>query len=275
MRVLIAGCGYVGMNLAGRLAAAGHQVWAGRRRPEGLPPGVIPWPLDLTRRELPVPPGVTHLVFAAAPDEGSEEAYRRIYLEGLTHALGALRAAGAPLERVVFVSSTSVFAEQSGGDVDEDSPTATDGKSALLLEAERLALAHPGGIVARLSGIYGPGRERMIRMVREGAARRATPSPIGNRIHRDDAAAMIEHLLHLPDPARCYLGVDDAPVPLSEVYEWLAERLDVPPPPLSSEPDARGRGAFKRCLNHRLKASGYRFLFPTYREGYGAMLQGI
>jgi nucleoside-diphosphate-sugar epimerase len=203
-----------------------------------------------------VPPNVTHLVFSAAPDQGSEESYRRVYLDGFRHVLAALREAGAPLERVVFVSSTTV----------------SDGKGALILAAEALALEHPGGVVARLAGIYGPGRERLIRMVREGSARCSVPSPIGNRIHRDDAAGMIDHLLRLPAPARCYLGVDDAPVALSEVYTWIASRLGLPPPPTSSEPDARGRGAFKRCLNARLRQSGYSFLFPTYREGYGAML---
>jgi nucleoside-diphosphate-sugar epimerase len=272
MRVLIAGCGYVGAALGARLAASGTTVWGGKRSPAGLPPGVTPWPFDLTSPALPVPPNVTHLVFSAAPDQGSEESYRRVYLDGFRHVLAALREAGAPLERVVFVSSTSVFAEQSGGDVDEDSPTVSDGKGALILAAEALALEHPGGVVARLAGIYGPGRERLIRMVREGSARCSVPSPIGNRIHRDDAAGMIDHLLRLPAPARCYLGVDDAPVALSEVYTWIASRLGLPPPPTSSEPDARGRGAFKRCLNARLRQSGYSFLFPTYREGYGAML---
>jgi nucleoside-diphosphate-sugar epimerase len=272
MRVLVAGCGYVGAALAARLAREGAVVWGARRFPADLPSGVLPWSLDLSDPGLPVPPGVTHLVFCAAPDEGSEEAYRRVYLHGLRNVLGALRGSGAPLARVIFVSSTSVFAEQSGGDVDEDSPVVDSGKGAILLEAERLALALPGGLVARLAGIYGPGRERLIRMVRDGTARCSLPSPIGNRIHRDDAVGMLLHLLRLPHSHRCYLGVDDDPAPLSEVYTWIARQLGVPPPPVSTEPDPRGRGAFKRCLNARLRASGYSFLFPTYREGYGALL---
>ncbi|MCS6898792.1 MAG: SDR family oxidoreductase [Myxococcales bacterium] len=272
MRVLIAGCGYVGSALAARLVRSGAVVWGGRRSSHGLPPGVLPWSLDLTEPNLRVPPEVTHLVFCAAPDESSEDAYRRVYLDGFRNILGALLQDRAPLERLIFVSSTSVFAEQSGGAVDEDSPVVTSGKGALLVEAERLALAHPGGVVARLAGIYGPGRDRLIRMIREGTARRSYPSPFGNRIHRDDAAGMIEHLLRLSFAERCYLGVDDAPVPLDEVYLWLADRLGVPPPPVSNEPDARGRGALKRCLNARLRASGYRFLYPSYREGYGSLL---
>jgi len=272
MRVLLAGCGYVGTALAARLAREGAVVWGARRSSADLPPGVLPWSLDLSDPGLLVPPGVTHLVFCAAPDEGSEEAYRRVYLHGFRNVLAALRSSGASLARVIFVSSTSVFAEQSGGDVDEDSPVVDSGKGVILLEAERLALDLPGGLVARLAGIYGPGRERLIRMVRDGTARCSLPSPIGNRIHRDDAAGMLLHLLRLPHPRRCFLGVDDDPAPLSEVYTWIARQLGVPPPPTSIEPDPRGRGAFKRCLNARLRASGYSFVFPTYREGYGALL---
>lgn len=271
---MIVGCGFVGAALASRLVGGGVEVFGGRRRTEGLPAGVLPWALDLRDPALGVPDGVTHLVFCAAPDEGSEEAYRRVYVEGLERVLAALHRQKSPLERVVFTSSTSVYAEQSGGLVTEDSPTlAGDIRADCLLAAEQMTQAQPGGVVARLSGIYGPGRERMIRMVLDGSARCATPSPIGNRIHRDDAAAMIEHLLKLPAPASCYLGVDDAPAPLDEVYRWLAEQLGVPPPPTSSEPDARGRGAFKRCSNARLKATGFSFRFPSYREGYGEMLR--
>ena len=272
MRVLVAGCGFVGAALAGRLAARGVRVFGGKRNPVGLPAGVTPWALDLAAPV--VPDGVTHVVFCAAPDEGSEEAYRRLYVDGLTRLLDALDQSRAPLERLVYTSSTSVFAEASGGDVDETSAVTSQPHGAIVREAEVITQARPGGVVIRLAGIYGPGRERMIRMVASGEARCSHPAPIGNRIHRDDAAGAIDHLLTLAQPDDLYVGVDDAPVELCEVYRWLAARLGVAPPAESSEPDARGRGAFKRCRNGRLRASGYELAYPTYREGYGAMLDG-
>lgn len=272
MRVLVAGCGFVGAALAGRLAARGVEVFGGKRRPVGLPAGVTPWALDLTAPVVPA--GVTHVVFCAAPDEGSEEAYRRVYVDGLRRLLDALDQGGVPPARLVFTSSTSVFSEVSGGEVDEASPVVDGGHGGIVREAEVIAQGRPGGVVIRLAGIYGPGRERMITMVKNGEARCAHPAPIGNRIHRDDAAGAIDHLLTLAQPRDLYVGVDDAPVELCEVYRWLAARLGVAPPVESSEPDARGRGAFKRCRNGRLRGSGYELRYPTYREGYGAMLDG-
>ena len=268
--MLVAGCGFVGTALASRLASRGVEVLGGRRHPDGLPAGVTPWVLDLA--EPKVPDGVTHVAFCAAPDEGSEAAYRGVYVDGLRRLLDAIDRRGATLVRLVFTSSTSVFAGP--GDVDESSEVVREGHGAILREAEQLVQARPGGVVVRLAGIYGPGRERMIRMVATGEARCAHPPPIGNRIHRDDAAAAVEHLLALPGPDDLYVGVDDAPVELCEVYRWLAEQLGVAPPPEASEPDPRGRGSFKRCHNARLRGSGFELTYPTYREGYGAMLAG-
>ena len=94
-----------------------------------------------------------------------------------------------------------------------------------------------------------------------------------NRIHRDDAAAAIVHLLTVTDtPDRVYLGVDDAPVDRGEVLAFLAEELGLARPPIGA--DDSSRGGNKRCRNDRLKATGFRFAYPTYREGYRAILAG-
>jgi len=270
VKVFVAGAGYVGMELARQLAERGHEVWAGRRSPGELPVGVQPWAFDLTDEALRLPEGVTHLAFTAAPDTGGEASYERVYVRGLSNVLAACDRQGIALERALFTSSTAVYAD--GPSVEATSPTAAIGTAARLLEAEALVLGRPEGLVLRLAGIYGPGRQRLVRMVREGTARCSHPPPIGNRIHRDDCAGAAAHLLALPSPERIYLGVDHAPVELCEVYRWIAAELGLPPPPESDEPDARGRGAHKRCSNARLVASGYSFRYPTYREGYPELL---
>jgi nucleoside-diphosphate-sugar epimerase len=98
-----------------------------------------------------------------------------------------------------------------------------------------------------------------------------------NRIHRDDAAAALAHLAFLPDAAACHLGVDSEPAPEAEVLAWLAARLGVALP-CASEPPASGEtrrsSGTKRCSNARLLATGFRFRYPTYREGYEALLRG-
>lgn len=271
MQVFIAGAGYVGLELARQLTEGGHRAWAARRSVGSLPPDVTPWPCDLRDRALEVPPEASHVAFTAAPGSASDS-YEATYVEALERTLEAFARRGRRPARLVFVSSTSVYADptERGAAVDESSPTLAEGNAAHLLRAEAL-VQREGGVVLRLAGIYGPGRTRLLKMVQEGSARCARTQPLGNRIHRDDCAGAIAHLLAHPSPEPLYLGVDDAPVPLCEVYRWLAAELGVPPPPLSDGADARG-GTHKRCMNTRLLASGYRLRFPTYREGYAPLL---
>ena len=135
------------------------------------------------------------------------------------------------------------------------------------------------GVVLRLGGIYGPGRERTVRRVLGGDAPCMAPDRYGNRIHRDDAAGALVHLLGLPDPAPLYLGVDRDPAPLRDVYAWIAERAGVPDPCAGVGPGdgvSEGRrGTNKRCSSRRLAESGYAFRFPSYREGYAPMLEAL
>jgi nucleoside-diphosphate-sugar epimerase len=139
-----------------------------------------------------------------------------------------------------------------------------------VLEGEGIVrgAAVPHRVVLRLGGIYGPGRTRLVDRVRRGEAT-CPPEPTWtNRIHRDDAAGAIRHLLALDDPEEVYLGVDTDPAERCEVLTWLAERLGAPAP----RPGPASRRGNKRVSSARLQASGYRFRYPTFREGYGAML---
>ena len=278
-RVLIAGCGYVGSALAARLVDEGCAVWGLRRQPEGLPPGVRPLAADLARpdtlRELP--PELDAVVYAASAGGGGEAAYRSAYVEGVGNLLDALVAAGQAPRRVVFTSSTGVYAQREGEWVDESSPTEPTGASGTaLLEGERRFLDGPfPATVLRLGGIYGPGRDRLVRETRAGSAVCPGGAPrYSNRIHRDDCAGALHHLLDLPDPEPLYVGVDREPAELCTVLRWLAERLDRPPPPVSDNAPAgrMGRRSNKRCSSARLVASGYRFRFPTFREGFDSMI---
>ena len=136
------------------------------------------------------------------------------------------RRCGRPrLQRVLLVSSSAVYGECTGDWVDEDTPAAPPGfNGEVLLEAERVLAAQPvPSIVLRLAGLYGPGRLQLIERLRAGQARVPRAAPHwANRIHVDDAAQAIAHLLALPDPQPLYLGVDDTPLPLDVLYDHLA-----------------------------------------------------
>lgn len=272
MRVLIAGCGYVGCVLAERLVAAGDEVVGLRRSVAALPAGVAPFAADLADpASLRALPGrFDAVVYAAAPDRREEAAYRAVYVDGVARLADAT--AGA---RFALVSSTSVYGQDGGEVVDEDSPTEPAGwNGRSVLEGETRVLrgaARP--LVLRCGGIYGPGRARMLEAARAGRLALPAGGPrYTNRIHRDDVAGALEHLLRLPAPEALYVGVDAEPAPEEAVHRFVADLVGRPlPPPGPGGPGPGAPASGKRCSSRRLLESGYRLRFPTFREGYAAL----
>lgn len=277
--LVVLGCGDLGTRLALRLFRRGWQVYGLRRNAAALPAEISPLAGDLASERCPLdwPAGaVDYLLYAASADGREATAYRRAYIEGLQHALGWLHERGQRPRRLLFVSSSSVYGQDDGEWVDEDSPTEPAGFSGrIMLEAEALALQSglPASVV-RLSGIYGPGRQWLLGQVREGRQAASMPPRYGNRIHIDDAAALLETLFEADRQGRPledrYLGVDDEPAPLHEVVDWLRARLDVTLQ--TSAPFARSAGS-KRCSNARARALGWQPAYPSYREGYARLLE--
>lgn len=275
MNILIAGCGYVGTALGVRLAADGHGVWGLRRRPEGLPDGVQPLAADLsdaaTLRDLP--PGLDVVYYSAGAADSSAAAYRAAYVDGPGHLLAALQQQGQRPRRVVFTSSTGVYAQCRGEWVDEDSPAEPlHAGGQHLLAGERLFLdsGFPATVL-RLAGIYGPRRTRLIDSLRQGNATYQDSPPVYlNLIHRDDCVGALRHVAALARPASLYVGVDYRPVERGALLRWLSGVLDTPPPRLVAA--ATNRRSNKRCRNARLLASGYSFIHPTFQHGYSAII---
>ena len=275
MTVLIAGCGDLGTEAGLRFAATGRRVIGLRRSPEVLPDAIEPHQCDLATEVPAVPTDTEIVVIATAADERTAEAYRAAYIDSLTNLLDALHRAGVMPRQVLSISSTAVYDVDDGSWVNEDTPAAPASSTGrVLLEAEHLLHARqPSATVLRLGGIYGPGRTRLIDQVREGTARLSGKLLHTNRIHRDDAAAAIVHLTTAVNaPAPVYLGVDSAPAERNDVLRFLADELAVPHPPTGTS--SQNRGGDKRCTNQRLRATGFTFEYPSYREGYRAILAG-
>lgn len=271
-RVLLAGCGDLGLRVAQRLLARGDEVWALRRQQPMHDGDGIHWLRgDLTLPETlhGWPPDITQLVYLPTPDRRDATAYRATFVDGLRHLLDAL--GHDRLQRVLLVSSSAVYGEHGGDWVDEDTPPAPPGfNGAVLLEAERwLAAQSPVSIVLRLAGLYGPGRMQWLERLRAGqvAAPRTLPH-WANRIHVEDAAAAVAHLLQLGDPLPLYLGVDNTPLPLDVLYDHLAGLIGAPP--ADDGPAPVGVGS-KRLSNARLRASGFMPRWPDARDGYAAL----
>ncbi|WP_049622281.1 NAD-dependent epimerase/dehydratase family protein [Frateuria defendens] len=273
-RILLAGCGDLGHRVAQRLLARGDEVFALRRQPPADAPAGIRWLRgDLARPSTyadGLPAGLDRLVYLPAPAAREAAAYRAVFGDGLRDLLAALDR--SRLARVLFVSSSAVYGEHGGQWVDEATPPAPLGfNGAVLREAECWLAGQPLRSVAlRLAGLYGPGRLQLAERLRAGTVRVPRAAPHwANRIHVDDAAAAIVHLLDLADPAPLYLGVDDTPLPLDVLYDHLAGLLGVAPPADGPAPANVGS---KRLSNARLRASGFAFRWPDARAGYAALL---
>lgn len=264
-RLLIAGCGDLGNRLAGRLGE--WDVHGLRRNVEQLAPEIVPARADLSD---PSTLGLVAgdwdaIVYTATPSERTPEGYRQAYVIGMQTLLKRVRA-----ERLIMVSSTAVFGQDQGEWVDESSATEPQGfNGEILLEAERAA-ADAGGLVIRFSGIYGPGREYLVRKVANGPVQCRRKPPIWtNRIHAEDCAAALAHVLEIDQPEPLYLASDEHPAARWEVLQWLADRLDAPGP--VDVADDAGQG--KRVDANRLLESGFALKYRDYRAGYGEMIR--
>jgi nucleoside-diphosphate-sugar epimerase len=267
-RILIAGCGYVGEAAANLFHERGWQVegWTASVASAG----------ELANRPYPVRAVdiADHTAVSAIAQEfdvvlqcassrgGDAEKYRRLYLEGARNLIAAF-----PTATLIFTSSTSVYAQKDGTAVDENSPAEpphANGK--ILRQAERLVLSNRG-IVARLGGIYGPGRSFFLSKF---LAWTAVIDPIDrfiNQIHRDDIVSAL--LLLAGRRAECageiYNLVDNHPITPREAYTWLSSELKRPLPPVESPSEPRKRGdSNKRVSNRKLRALGWQPQFPSF-----------
>ena len=270
-RILIAGCGYVGEATADLFHSAGWKVegWV-HSNESAARLSVKPYfiqVIDVSRRaEVGKYAGAFDAVIHCVSSRGGDvEVYRQIYLEGARHLLETL-----PKAKILFTSSTSVYAQRDGSWVTEESETKPLREtSRILLEVEKLIL-EKGGIVARLAGIYGPGRSALLTKFVNGTA---TIDPNNdrfvNQVHRDDIASALFLLLNRKamTSGQVYNVIDDQPLLQSACYGWLAQRLNRPLPPIRKSEQPRKRGdTNKRVSNAKLRRLGWVAYYPTFGE---------
>jgi nucleoside-diphosphate-sugar epimerase len=256
--LVVIGAGDLGLRVAALHATQGDQVSALRRRKLPMPDGVQAVYGDMQEAEtlmrLPTTPDV--LLFCPTPDARTEAGYRKTYVQALEKAMHTLKP-----KRVLFVSSTAVYAQDSGEWVDETSiAEAPRFNGNVLREAEQLCLSLSGNVVLRLSGITSPDRHMLINKALLGEGLNNTWT---NRIHIDDAASAISFLIaqHLPDSI--YNISDDEPALQIEVANWIRQKHALPPLPI---PQSQASG--NRISNARIEALGWQPQYPSFRECY-------
>jgi nucleoside-diphosphate-sugar epimerase len=270
-RILIAGCGYVGQATADLFHSAGWDVegWSASKK-SAAALSAKPYPIyqvDISNRDrVAERPGTFDAVIHCASSRGGGvESYRQIYLNGARNLLD--RFVGT---RMLFTSSTSVYAQRDGSWVTEESETQPARETGrVLLETEKVVLDR-GGAVARLGGIYGPGRSALLSKFLTGTAMIDPENDrFVNQVHRDDIASAVFLLLTREAQAtQIYNVVDDQPMLQTDCYRWLAQRLNRQLPPIGKSTGRRKRGdSNKRVSNAKLRGLGWSPKYPTFAEG--------
>jgi nucleoside-diphosphate-sugar epimerase len=278
-KCLVVGCGYVGLPLGAELVRRGHEVFGLRRSAadELRAAGIKPLLADITRPDSlkKLPRDFDWVVNCAASAGGGADDYRKIYLEGNRNLIAWL--AGSPL-KYVYTSSTSVYGQNDGSLVTENSPAEpAEETPRILVETEELLLAAAQrkfpAVILRVAGIYGPGRGHRLKQFLRGEARiEGDGARWLNMIHRDDLIGVIIAALERGALGKIYNAADNEPVTHLKFFEWLAAELKRPlPPRVHSDDEAwRKRGVTnKRVSNEKLRTElKYEFRFPNFRAGY-------
>ncbi len=272
---LIIGCGYTGVALAKKLQARGVQVDA-----TGLTgaqvEGVHIRAMDLRRPEALDFSGAEQAVvyYLVSTLERRYDPQSKPHLQPLEAALTALKP--HPISGLIYLSSTSVYGDQQGGWVDEETPPAPSspwGQMRLDLEQRVAEYGDKRSIpacVVRSPEIYGPRRGPVARL-REGYALRF-PHRHTNRIHVEDLSEVLAELgerLDLP----LLLAADGCTDTAEEVYTYAASLLGMTEVPRSHreirDPNRLGLARdSKRCRNHKLLHwLGRPLRYPSYIEG--------
>jgi len=290
MRVLIVGCGYVGLPLGAELARQGHEVFGLRRsalaEAEMKSAGITPFHADITQPETleNLPRDWDWVVNCSASGGGGADDYRKVYLDGNRNLLAWL--AESPPKKFIYTSSTSVYAQNDGAIVTESSPTEPEAPTAqVLVETEKLlrtAVAERQfpAVILRVAGIYGPGRGHSFKQFLRGEARiEGDGARWLNMIHRTDLIGVIVAALERGTPGEIYNAADNAPASQLEFFIWLAAELQQPlPPKVAADAEVwRKRGVTnKRVSNAKLRAElKYEFKFPDFRAGYAAEISRL
>jgi nucleoside-diphosphate-sugar epimerase len=285
MRVLIIGCGYVGIPLGQELVRLGHEVFGARRSADALETlkaaGIHPLVVDICKREdlENLPRDFDWVVNTVSSNKGGAAEYQDVYLNGTRNLIEFF--ASNPPKKFVYTSSTSVYGQVDGSLVKESSPTEPLGEtSQILVQTENLLLDAArqkkiSAIVLRVAGIYGPDRGHLfLQYLRNEARISGKGERLINMIHRDDVVGAIIAALKSGRAGEIYNAVDDEPVAQIHFFRWLSETLGKNMPPFATEAEnaARKRGLTqKKVSNRKLKMElGYQFKYPTFRQGYTA-----
>ncbi len=271
--LLIAGHGYLGQEVARQASGTGwHVTTLSRSGDDCALTCDLSNPEQVAHLRSRIEPP-TAIIFTASSGRGGADAYRAVFLDGSRHLLATF-----PESHLIFVSSTSVYHQVDGSLVTEESPAEPTRETGLLLLEAELQVLEGKGTIARLAGIYGPGRSAILRGLLEGTA---TIEEDGrrflNQIHRDDAATALLHLATQDDSQRTIYNVcDSSPLHQGDCYHALAALLGRPVPAIGPRPQHRKRAwTHKRVSNGKLRATGWEPSYSSFIDAAEAIAPSL
>jgi nucleoside-diphosphate-sugar epimerase len=229
------------------------------------------------------------IVVTLTPDSMSDQGYLDSYVNGANVLKSTIKKLSYRPQLIIWVSSTGVYGQSCGEWVDESSVASSKSyRGKRLLEAENLVKSISKelvtnnstlikSVVVRFSGIYGPGRGRLLNQIKKGNIASKHPVSWTNRIHVVDCAGIIIHIIDLysqkKDISNLYIGTDNQPVPAYEIQRWLANHMRVKIEENNEIPkNIDNKNVNRRCNNKLIKDSGYNFIFPDFKKGYTPLL---
>jgi nucleoside-diphosphate-sugar epimerase len=273
--VLIAGCGFVGLPLARNFASSGwntHAITASETSAASLHGELFPaYAVDISEKASFGSLGVRRfdvVIHCASSGRGDASKYAAVFLAGTQNLLAHLE-----YGRFIFTSSTSVYAQTDGSTVDETSPAEPLRETGQILRKTEELVLVSGGAVARLAGLYGPGRCVPLQKLLDGRAIiEENGTRLMNELHHLDAAAALQFLAET-ESSGLFNVVDDLPVAEIDWIRYVCRHLNKPLPPVGPRNLNRKRGwTNKRVSNQKLRSLGWDPIYPTFKEGLDSIL---
>jgi nucleoside-diphosphate-sugar epimerase len=283
-RVLLIGCGDVGLRVASRLrgrvrllalTSSPDRVPALRERGLAVLQGNLDEPASIARLA-----GLATRVVHLAPPPGEGEADPR------TAALLRALRLRVPPASLVYGSTTGVYGDCGGDKISESRPVAPrTSRARRRVDAERAVRffgrsASVRATILRIPGIYAPDREGGTpreRLQRGTPVLRSEDDVFTNHIHADDLALALVAALWRGRPQRVVNAVDDTELKMGDWFDLAADFYGLPRPPRVSREEARQAlpptllsfmSESRRLGNERLKRElRVRLRYPTVVQG--------
>lgn len=263
MHILFIGYGKTSQHVAKQLFQQGHQITTVSlsRKDQA---GAMHLQQDIHQLDLSTLSPIDAVYVLIAPKDPSLNGYKAAFIDAIPHMRNQL--ALHPIQKIIVVSSTRVYGQDQGEEIDDQTEiNPKDEKALMLATMEKLwQEAFPQQcIIVRPTGIYGVSVKRMMQLAQNTMTYHNVHW--SNRIHIEDLAGFLVHLLHVEHPEKTYICSNNQPIPLHEIILWFQKQLNIPPLKLLSEAQ---RG--KKIYASRMLSTGFKLrhdqFFKDYRD---------